>query len=97
MVEKTFKKCKSAGYKKIHDRAGDGYAGLSRRQMLKCVYSNERFRKFNVWFTKKAKPRPIIQEQQQIDLVDMKSMTVEYKGKCYRYIFLLMDIFSRFH
>ena len=27
----------------------------------------------------------------------MKSMKVEYKGKCYRYNFSLMDIFSRFH
>ena len=38
-----------------------------------------------------------ILEQHQTDLVDMKSMKVEYKGKCYRYIFSLMDIFSRFH
>ena len=100
-MEKTFKKCKSAGHKKNHHRAGDGYAGLSKRQALKCVTSNERLRKFNARFTNKAKPRPVrvkrIQEQHQIDLVDMKSMKVEYKAKCYRYIFLLMDIFSRFH
>ena len=100
-MEKTIKKCKSAGYKKIHHRAGDGYAGLRKRQVLKRVTKNERLRKFNVRFTNKAKPRPVsvkrIQEQHQIDLVDMKSMKVEYKGKCYRYIFSLMDIFSRFH
>ena len=98
---KTFKKCKSAGYKKIYHRAGDGYAGLSKRQVLKCVTSNERLKKFNVRFANKAKPRPVsmerIQEQHQIDLVDMKSMKVEYKGKCYQYIFSLMDIFSQFH
>ena len=39
----------------------------------------------------------IIQEQHQVDLVDLKSLKVEYKGKCYRYIFSLMGIFSRFH
>ena len=38
-----------------------------------------------------------IQKQYQMDLVELKSMRVEYKGKCYRNIFLLMDIFSRFH
>ena len=78
MVEKTFKKCKSAGYKKIHHRAHDGYAGLSKRQVLKCVTSNKRLRKFNFRFTNKSKPRPVsvkrIQEQHQIDLVDIKSM-----------------------
>ena len=88
MVEKTFKKCKSAGYKKIHHEAHNGYAGLIKRQMLKCVTSIERLRKFNVTFTNKAKPRPVsakkIQEQHQIDLVDMKSMKIEYKEKCYR-------------
>ena len=37
MVEKTLKKCKSAGYKKIHHRACDGYVGLSKRQVLKWL------------------------------------------------------------
>ena len=91
VVEKTFKKCKSAGYKKIHHRARDGYAGLSKRQVLKCVTSNERLGKFYVSFTNKPKSRltslKIIQEQHQINLVDIKSLKVEYKGKCYRYIF----------
>ena len=89
VVEKTFKKCKSAGYKKIHHR--DGYAGLSKRQVLKCVTSNERLGKFYVSFTNKPKSRltsvKIIQEQHQINWVDIKSLKVEYKGKCYRYIF----------
>ena len=68
--------------------------------MLKCITRNERLRKFNIRFTNKAKPRPVsvkkIQKQHQIDLVDMKSMKVEYKGKCYWYIFSLMVIFSLF-
>ena len=100
-MEKTSKKCKSARYKKILHRACDGCASLSKRQMLKYVTSNEQLRKFNVRFTNKAKPRPVsvkrIKGQHQIDLVDMKSMKVEYKGKCYWYIFSLMDLFSRFH
>ena len=37
-----------------------------------------------------------IQEQHQI-AGNMKSMKVEYKGKCYRYFFSLMDIFSQFY
>ena len=101
MVGKTFKRCKSAGYKKTHHRVGDGYAGSSKRQVLKRVTRNERLRNFNVRFTNKAKPRLVsvkrIQEQHQIDLVDMKSMKVEYKEKCYWHIFSLMDMFSRFH
>ena len=87
VVEKTFKICKSAGYKKIHHRAHNGYADLSNLQVLKDLTSNKRLRKFNVRFTNKAKPRAVsvkrIQEQHQIDLVYMKSMKAEYKLKCY--------------
>lgn len=101
VVEKTFHKSKSAGYKKLHKRATDGYAGLSKRQVLKCATTNENIRKFSVKFTNKAKPCPVmvkrIHEQHQVDLVDMKSMQVEHKGKIYRYILSLMDLFSRFH
>ena len=88
VVQKTFKKCKSSGCKKIYHRAHNGYAGLSKRQVLKCVTSNQGLRKFSVRFINKAKPRPVsvkkIQEQHQIDLADMKSMNVEYKEKGYR-------------
>ena len=101
IVEKAFHKSKSAGYKKLHKRTADDYAGLSKRQVLKCASTNEKIRKFSVNFTNKAKSRPVIvkriYEQHQVDLVDMKRMQVEYKGKTYRYILSLMDLFSRFH
>ena len=94
VVGKTFKRCKSAGYKKIHHGASEEYAGLSKRQVLMSVTSNEQLRNFNVRFTNKTKPRPVsvkkIQEQHQIDLLGMKRMKVEYKEKCYQYIFLLI-------
>ena len=58
MVGKTFKRCKSAGYKKTHHRVGDGYAGSSKRQVLKRVTRNERLRNFNVRFTRKCEKNP---------------------------------------
>ena len=101
IVEKAFHKSKSAGYKKLHKRTADGYTGLCKRQVLKCASTNEKIRKFSVKFTNKAKPHPVIvksiHEQHQVDLIDMKGMQVEYKGKTYRYILSLMDLFSAFH
>lgn len=59
----------------------DGYAGLSKREVLKCVATNEKLKRFNVTFTNKAKPRSVkvkrIHEQYQTDLAHMKSMRVE--------------------
>ena len=63
--------------------------------------NDEKYRKFSVKFTNKAKPRPVIASrihaQHQIDLVDMKAMPCDYMGKTYRYILSLVDLFSRFH
>ena len=71
IVEKAFNKSKSAGYKKLHKRTADGYAGLSKGQDLKCASTNEKIRKFSVKFTNKAKLCPIIvkriHEQHQVD------------------------------
>ena len=33
----------------------------------------------------------------QLDLVSLKSQAVQFKGKTYRYILSLLDVFSRFH
>ena len=101
VVEKSFRKSKSAGFKKIHQRIIDGYIGLSKRQVLNSVKTNEKLWKFNVKFINKAKPKPVtvksIHEQHQVDLVDMKNMKILYKGVCYHYVFSLIDIFLRFH
>ena len=102
IVEKAFHKTKSAGYKKLHKRTADDYAGLSRRQVLKCASTNEKIRKISVKFNNKAKPRPVIvkrihEQQHQVDLVDMKGMQVEYKGKTYRHILSLTNLLCTFH
>ena len=73
IVEKAFHKSESAGYKELHKRTADGYAGLSKRPNLKCALTNEIIRKFSVKFTNKAKPGPVIvksiHEQHEVDLV----------------------------
>lgn len=96
VVEKTFRKCKSAGHRLIHQRTN---AELSKRNGLKCVMTNKTLKHFNVKFTNKAKPQPVkvkgSHKQQHIDLVDMKSMKVEYKGESYRYILSLLGCPTR--
>lgn len=62
-VTKTFKQSKSAGYKKLRMRALDGYAGLSRSNILKITSNNADFKKFTIKFTNKAIPKPIIAKE----------------------------------
>ena len=58
-VKKTFSKSKSVGYKKIRTRALDGYAGLSRNNILTVTSNDAEFKKFTMKFTNKTAPRPV--------------------------------------
>ena len=57
--------------------------------------------KFNVKFPNKAQSRPVrvkaIHDQHQIDLFNIRSMAIVYKGKIYQYILSLFDVFLQFH
>ena len=101
-VKKTFDACKLSEARKIWFRKAEPYAGMSERQILKTTKNNFKYRQFNSKFTNKAIPHPTrikrAMEQLLLDLVDMRSQAVEYKGKSYCYIVIsLTDIFSRFH
>ena len=101
IVKKTFEKSKSGGYKKIYMRSRDAFAGLSQKKVSKAIMEDKDLRKYNVKFTNKARPRPVrvkgVHEQHQIDLVNMRGTSVNCKGKTYKYILSLLDVFSRFH
>ena len=58
-MKKTFSKSKSVGYKKIRTRALDGYAGLSRKNILTVTLNDAEFKKFTVKFTNKTASRPV--------------------------------------
>ena len=59
-IAKTFRRSKSAGYKKIRSRTLDGYAGLSRGSMLKVTKNDPDFKRFKFKFTNKLLLRPVI-------------------------------------
>ena len=101
IVARSFHESKSCGYKKLRSRAADGFAGISGRNILKVTSNDILYKQFTVKFTNKARPQPIIARRihqiNQIDLVDLNKLKVKHKGKTYRYILSLMDVFSRFH
>ena len=101
LVKQTFHKNKSGGYKKLHKRENDGFAGLTQRKISKVIMEDPKLRKHSIKFTNKARPRPFrvknVHNQHQIDLVNICNMAVTYNGKTYNYILSLLDIFSRFH
>ena len=56
--------------------------------------------RLNVRFQNKAVLKPVrartVQIREQLDLVSMKSMSVKWSGKVFKYGLSLMDVFSRY-
>lgn len=57
--------------------------------------------RLNVRFENKARLRPVrartVQIRHQIDLEDMQRLRTIYKGKTYKYVLSILDVFSRYH
>ena len=57
--------------------------------------------KLNARFQNRPRLHPIrardVQLRHQIDLVDMNKLCTKYKGKVFRYVLSVMDVFSRYH
>jgi hypothetical protein len=75
-VSKIFKKSKSAGYKKLRTRALDGYAGISRRNILKVTSRDAEFKRFTVKFTNKVIPKPVV--TREVSIVFFNCMSFFY-------------------
>ena len=79
VVDKTFKKSKSGGYKKLRTRIADGYTGLSNREMLK-VTNNIKYKKFTR-FTNKVAPKPGIASKVNSAYCNIISLPLSHKWK----------------
>ena len=91
---------KSEGARKIQPRIKRLYTGISIKRIQKWLSSNEKHLKINPIFSNKPPLSPVVSETvqgcNQIDLVDMRSMSVTKNGVEYNYILSLFDVFLRF-
>ena len=91
---------KGEGARKIQPRIKRFYTGISIKRIQKWLNSNEDHFKTNPIFSNKTPLSLVVSETvqgcNQIDLVDMRSMSVTKDGAEYNYILSLLDVFSRF-
>ena len=99
IVDKAFKAAKSAGIKKLRLKTTESIAGLSEKRISRITGKKLSYKVHNARFRNKTVPCPVqakhVQSQHHVDLVDMQMCPVEWKGKLYKYILSLMDVFSR--
>ena len=86
--------------RKIQPRVKRFYTGTSIKQTQKWLNSNENHFKINPISSNKPPLSPVVSKTvqgcNQIDLVDMRSMSVTKNGAEFNYILSLLDVFSRF-
>ena len=91
---------KREGARKIQPRIKRFYTGISSKRIQKRLNSNENRFKINPIFSNKLPLSPVVSKTvqgcYQIDLVDMRSMSVTKNSIEFNYILSLLDVFSRF-
>ena len=91
---------KREGARKIQPRIKRFYTGISSKRIQKRLNSNENHFIINPIFSNKLPLFPVVSKTvqgcNQIDLVDMRSMSVTKNSVEFNYILSLLDVFSRF-
>ena len=99
-VKMYHKKYKGAGTRKLYKSICKRFAGVSERDVASVVNTMHKAQRLKPTFMNKAPIHPVtsssVMNQVQIDLVDMTSKKVTLDSETYRYILVLLDVFSRF-
>ena len=74
---------------------------MGERDIRRVLGKSRRHQQLNVRFQNKAILKPIrarsVQIRHQADLISMESMPATWKGKTFKFVLSLMDVFSRYH
>ena len=101
VVKKAFKETKGSGTRKLFHRLKNVYRGVRERDIGRVLGKSRLHQQLNVRFQNKAILKPIrarsVQIRHQADLISMESMPATWKGKTFKFVLSLMDVFSRYH
>ena len=99
-VKAYHNRCKGLGARKLYKKISMRFAGVSERDVLSILKSLHKAQRLKPMFLNKAPLRPVlssgVMKQVQIDLVDMKNNKVTLGSETFRYILVVLDVFSRF-
>lgn len=99
VVNKMYKSSKESDVRKIYHRLKSTFSDVGEREVQKVLAKSSIHQGFNVRFESKARLRPVrvptVKIRYQIDLVGMQRLRTKYKGKTYKYVLSIIDVFSR--
>ena len=99
-IEKHVTKCKGAGARKIHNRICRTFVGVTHHQIQIHLNKCKMSQRLNPLFRNKPALIPVTSEgvfdQVQMDLVTMEHSTVLKGNQTFKFVLVVLDIFSRF-
>ena len=100
IVAKACKETEGSGVRKLYHHLKDVCSGMGERDVRAVLGKSHLHQQLNVRFQNKAALTPVragtVQIHNQLDLVSMESMSVKWKGKVFKYVPSLMDVFSQY-
>lgn len=101
VVKRAFKDTKGSGVRKLYHHLKDVCIGVGERDVRSVLQKSRIHQKLNARFQNKAPLKPIrartVQIRHQIDLISMENSPCRWKGKTFKYILSVIDVFSRYH
>lgn len=95
-----FTKYKGVGARKLHKRICSSFCGVSEREIQAFVNRQQISQTLHPKFINKEPPKPVtsprVMDRIQMDIVDLQRSEVESDGRTYKYVLVVMDVFSRF-
>ncbi|KAL3892385.1 hypothetical protein ACJMK2_004595 [Sinanodonta woodiana] len=99
-VKRTFLKNKGSGTRVIYNKLKEKCTGFSKQAIIEIIYDSKYYHEKYPRFTNKPLPKTITEDEPgkrwQIDIINMKSQIVQYKGSTYKYILQIVYSYSRF-
>ena len=87
--------------RKLYHHLKDVCSGIGERDIRAVLGKSPLHQWLNVRFQNKAALKIVsattVQIHNQLDLVSMESMPVKWKGKGFKYVLSLVDVFGRYH
>ena len=99
-IKKYYTKYRGVGARKLYNVISKTFCGISERDIQMFLNSQQSNQQLNPTFMNKQPIKPVdskqVMGQVQMDIVDLQRSAIELDGKVFKYVLVVMDVFSRF-
>ena len=95
-----YQKCKGVGARKIYSTISKVFCGITEREVQTYINRLQMHQQLHPTFINKQPLNPVksssVMAQVQMDLVDMQNISVQNDANPFRYVLVILDVFSRY-